>query len=416
MHGGTHNQSTADHSSADAPRPRAEAPRKAPVVLQVLPALETGGVERGAVDIAAAIAEAGWTPLVASSGGRLEHELTRIGATHFTLPLKSKNPLVMARNVRRLGDLIAREGVDLVHARSRAPAWSAFLAARQAGVPFVTTFHGTHTHGTWAKRRYNAVMTYGRRVIAISEFIADHLRKVYNVDDARIRVIHRGIDTARFHPAAVSADRIIGLARRWRIDETKPVIMLPGRLTRWKGHLDLIEALVKLGRRDVLCLMVGDETKQSGYRAEVEARLAQAGLREVVGLVGASNDMPAAYMLADVVVSASARPEAFGRVAVEGQAMGRPVIATGHGGARETVLDGETGWLVPPGDTDALARALEQALSMDATRRGLMAQRAMARVEAEFSLTQMRAKTLDVYREVLAEAGRLGVASGGGGA
>lgn len=357
MHGGTQNESMSDHNSADASRPRAEKAGKPPVILQVLPELETGGVERGTVDIAAGIAEVGWTPLVASTGGRLEHDLGRVDAIHYELPLKSKNPLVMARNVRRLRQLIEREGVDLVHARSRAPGVERVPGrARGGGAPFVTTFHGTYSHGTWVKRRYNAVMTRGRRVIAISEFIADHLRQIYNIDDERIRVIHRGVDTSRFHPAAVSADRIIGLARRWRIDETKPVIMLPGRLTRWKGHLDLIEALKKLGRRDVLCLMVGDETKQSGYRAEIESRLLEAGLLQVVGLVGATNDMPAAYMLADVVVSASTRPEAFGRIAAEAQAMGRPVIATGHGGARETVQDGVTGWLVPPGDTDALAR------------------------------------------------------------
>jgi len=226
--------------------PNTEMPDRAaaPVILQVLPALVTGGVERGTVDIAAAIAEAGWTPLVASSGGPMVHELDRLKVRHIELPLASKNPLVVRENIERLIKVIADNKVDIVHARSRAPAWSASIAAARAGVHFVTTFHGTYNLG-WLglKHAYNKVMTKGERVIAISDFIARHIETVYRVDPARIRVVPRGIDLTRFDPNRVSPERIIQLAQKWRLVDGQRVVMLPGRLTRWKGQEVLIEAL-----------------------------------------------------------------------------------------------------------------------------------------------------------------------------
>ena len=219
-------------------------------VLQVLPALETGGVERGAVDIAAAVAAAGWRALVASSGGAMVRELVRAGAEHVTLPLARKSPFALRANVASLAALIESEGVDIVHARSRAPAWSAYEAARRTGRPFVTTFHGTYNFGNALKRWYNGVMARGDRVIAISDFIADHVRRNYGVGDERLRVVPRGIDLEVFDPARVNSERIVQLAAKWRLPDGVPVVMLPGRLTRWKGQAALIDALTVLGRRD----------------------------------------------------------------------------------------------------------------------------------------------------------------------
>src|SRR5690606_13014407 len=169
-------------------------------------------------------------------------------------------------------------------------------------------------------------------------------------------------------PARVSAERVVRLAREWRLPDDVPVVMLPGRLTRWKGQLDLVEAMAVLGRHDVRCLLVGSDEGKSGYRREIEAAIRRHRLESVIGIVEHCADMPAAYMLADVVVSASNRPEGFGRVAVEAQAMGRPVVATDHGGARETVVAGETGWLVPLADPAAMAAAISQALSLEPER------------------------------------------------
>lgn len=371
-------------------------------VLQVLPAMGAGGgVERGTVEIAGAVVEAGGRALVASAGGPLVHDLARVGAEHVELPLDSKNPITLWRNVERLAQVIRDEKVDIVHARSRAPAWSARAAAKRTGAHFVTTFHGTYGAGNHLKRVYNSIMTRGERVIAISQFIAGHIRQLYGVPSNKIRVIHRGVDLDRFDPAKVTAQRVVNLATDWMLPDGMPVIMLPGRLTRWKGQPVVIDALGKLNRRDIRCLLVGGDQGREDYRAELEAMIAARDLNEVVRLVDHCDDMPAAYMLTDVVISASTDPEAFGRVIAEAQALGRPVIATDHGGAKETVIPGETGWLVPPGDADALAKAIEKVLSLDSAQRSTLAGKAIANVRDNFSKAAMCAKTLDVYDEVL---------------
>jgi len=376
--------------------------RRQPVVLQVLPSLVTGGVERGAVEIAQGLGEAGWTAVVASSGGPMVREIVRAGARHVTLPVDSKNPLVMRANVARLEALIEECGADIVHARSRAPAWSALAAANRTGRHFVTTFHGTYNLGWFGlKRIYNSVMARGERVIAISHFIAEHAQRTYGVDPARIRVVHRGVDFSRYDPQRVSPERIIALAQKWRLPDGYRVITLPGRLTRWKGQSVLIEALALLGRHDVRCLLVGSDQGRTGYRAELMDLIRSRGLEDVVHIADECNDMPAAYMLTDVVVSASTDPEGFGRVVIEGQAMGRPVIASDHGAPRETVLPGRTGWLAAPGDPHSLAEALARFLALDATQRAEMAGRAQRYVRENFSRESMSNATLAVYREVL---------------
>lgn len=371
-------------------------------VLQVLPAMGAGGgVERGTVEIASAVVQAGGRALVASAGGPLVHDLARVGAEHVELPMDSKNPVTMWRNVDRLAQVIHAEKVDIVHARSRAPAWSARAAAKRTGAHFVTTFHGTYGAGNHLKRVYNSVMTRGERVIAISQFIAGHIRQLYGVPSNKIRVIHRGVDLERFDPAKVTAQRVVNLATDWMLPDGMSVIMLPGRLTRWKGQPVVIDALSRLKRRDIRCLLVGGDQGREDYRAELESMIADRNLNEVVRLVDHCDDMPAAYMLTDVVISASTDPEAFGRVVAEAQALGRPVIATDHGGAKETVIPGETGWLVPPGDADALAAAIEKVLALDSAQRSTLAGKAIANVRDNFSKDTMCAKTLDVYDEVL---------------
>lgn len=370
-------------------------------VLQVLPSLHAGGVERGTADIAAALVAAGWRSIVASAGGPMVREVERAGATHITLPVDSKNPLVMRGNIRRLAAVIRAHEVDIVHARSRAPAWSAQAAAHATGAHFVTTFHGTYNAQNRFKRKYNAIMARGERVIAISEFIRDIAVNEYGAIPDHVRVIHRGVDMATFDPMSVTPARIVQLAHAWKVPDGIPIVMLPGRLTRWKGQTVLIEALAKLGRRDLWCVLVGADQGREAYRRELIQRATRAGLGDTVRIVGHCNDMPAAYMMADVVVSASTDPEAFGRVAAEAQAMGRPVIATDHGGSRQTVIDGETGWLVQPGDADALAQALARALNLSRPERERLAERAVAHVRANFTKAAMCAATLAVYREVL---------------
>lgn len=397
---------------AIAPRmPSADEPHRR-TCLQVLPTLVQGGVERGTIDMAAAQVAAGWRAIVASAGGPLVRELTRAGAEHIALPIDTKNPLKMHRNVALLRDVIRAARVDLVHARSRAPAWSAWAACRDLGVPFLTTFHGVYGRGPFGvKRFYNQVMTRGTRVIAISQFIRAHLEDEYGVPTDRIRVIHRGVDTSTLDPNRVSPQRLIQLTQRWRLPDDGRVIMLPGRITSWKGHMLLIDALAELKRRaggvlNIRCLMIGQDQGRSAYHAAILAHAALRGVDGLVQIVEDCNDLPAAYMATDVVVSASTRPEAFGRVVAEAQAMGRPVVAPNHGAAPEIIINGVTGWLFPPGDANGLATALETALSLDQDSRVRLAETAIDRAHRLFDKADMCAKTLAVYDEVLTEASR----------
>jgi glycosyltransferase involved in cell wall biosynthesis len=372
-----------------------------PAVLQVIPALASGGAERGAVDVAAALVAAGWSAYVVSSGGPMEHQLRRAGARHLRLPLTSKNPLVIRRNAARLSDIIRQRRIDIVHARSRAPAWSAWAAARATGRHFVTTFHSAYDTDLPLKRWYNSVMARGERVIAISDFVGDYVARTYGVGADRLRVIPRGVDLAAFDPRRVGGEQVARLAQAWRVPEDCRVVMLPGRLTRWKGGLDFIAAIARLGRRDLCCLLVGGEQRR-GFRHELEAAIERFGVVGLFRIIDDCRDMPAAYALADVVVSASTEPEGFGRVVVEAQAMGRPVVATDHGGTRETIVPGVTGWLAAPGDPAALAAAIGEALALAPAEQAVFERRARAHVAASgYTCEKMCGRTIDVYEELL---------------
>ncbi len=384
--------------------------RTAPVVLQVLPSLQAGGVERGTIEIARAIVEAGGTALVASAGGRLVPQLERVGAVHLPLGLMTKDPLSIWLNGRRLARLIRRHRVDLLHARSRAPAWSARWAARRTGTPFVTTWHGVYGETLPFKRAYNAVMASGDRVIAISRFVAERVSSRYGVGPDRLRTIPRGADTAAFDPAAVRGDRIHALARQWQLPDSAPdtaaVIMLPGRVTAWKGHALLLDALALVRTEapalDWVCVLVGpvpDGRRSFGRTLAQQAD--RLGLRSRLRFAGHCTDMPAALALADLVVVPSLHPEPFGRAVVEAQAMQRPVLVAAHGAALETVEPGVTGYAFPPGNASALAALLRHALSSAPAERARIGAAARARVLSRYTVQAMQQATLAVYEELL---------------
>lgn len=367
-------------------------------VLQVLPALGAGGVERGTLEIAQAVVRDGGRALVASAGGPLVPALEAGGARHIPLPLDRKNPAALLSAAAALGRVIRAERVGIVHARSRFPAWSALMAARATGARFVTTYHGSYNEDFLGKRLYNSVMARGDRVIAISEHIAALVRARHAVGPDRLRVIPRGVDPARFDPAAVDPARVEGLRRLWDLPPGRPVLLLPGRLTRWKGQAVLLRAAQLLSAPHPLVVLAGDAQGRDAYRAELEALAAATGVE--MRLAGPVEDMPAALLLADLVVHASTDAEAFGRTVIEAQAMGRPVIASDLGGPRETVEDGVTGWRVPPGDPPALAAAIAHALSRPEEARAAMAAASRAAVLARYTTRAMQAATLDVYREL----------------
>jgi len=375
-------------------------PSPPPALLQVLPALRSGGVERGTLEIAEAQIAAGFRAIVASAGGEMVPALEALGARHITLPLTAKSPWAIWRNAAALAGLARAEGVALIHARSRAPAWLALIAARRLGLPFVTTYHGAYNEGFPGKRFYNSVMARGDRVIAISHFIADLIRTRHGVAEARLRVIPRGVDPRRFDPALVSPERLTALRTAWGLPEGQRIIMLPARVTRWKGQMVLVEAMARLPS-DSLALLVGDAEERPAFQAELLARIESLGLQDRVRLVGHATDMPAALLLADVVVHASTDAEAFGRTVIEAQAMARPVIASDLGAPRETVAEGITGWRIPPGDAAALADAIGKALALPSAESAALGARARAAVLSGYTTEAMQAATIAVYRELI---------------
>lgn len=375
--------------------------QRQPVIMQIIPELGPGGAEQGCIDVAREIVESGAKAIVVSHGGPRVHELDRMGALHINLPVHSKNPLIILRNAKLLQKLIKTHHVDIVHVRSRAPAWSAYMACKKTPAIFMSTCHAPYNINGKAKRWYNSAITRGERVIAISDYVASYLQKEYNVSPSRIRKIHRGIILEKFHPTAVTPERMITIANEWRIPDGSNVVLLPGRLTRWKGHHVLIDAMARLNRPDLFCVIIGSDQGRSEYRKELEEFIQEKNLAGRVRIVDHCDDMPSAYMLASVVVSASTDPEGFGRIPVEAQAMGRPIVATNHGGARETVLDGQTGWLVPHSDGAAMAGAIDQAMNLTANQRAILATRAMSHVANHFTKDIMVDKTMNVYAELL---------------
>ncbi|MDH4385962.1 MAG: glycosyltransferase family 4 protein [Caulobacter sp.] len=375
-------------------------------LLQVVPELETGGAEQTTLDIARAVVASGGKAMVATRGGRMAARLEADGGHLALMPVQSKNPLVMLGNAARLIDIIRREKISLVHARSRAPAFSALWAAHATGVPFIATYHGIYNAKTHLKRWYNAVMTRGALIIANSDYTRDHVMAEHGVDPERIISIPRGVDLARFDPGKVTPARIQALRDLWDLGpaDGRTIFVLGGRLTRLKGHLSIIQAAALLkasGRQDFLILFVGDDQGRTDYRHEVEAAIAAAGLGDQIRAVGHCDDMPAAYRLADFALLPSTQPESFGRAAVEPQAMERPVLVSDHGGARETVVEGETGWRLEVGDAEAWSRGLRAALETGAERRQAMGLAGAARAKKLYSVEAMCAATMAVYARIL---------------
>ena len=376
-----------------------------PVILQVIPALETGGAERTTLDVAAALVREGFTALVASRGGRMEDELAKSGGELIRMEAASKSPRVMLSNALSLRDLIRKRNVSLIHARSRAPAWSALTAASMADIPFVTTYHGIYNAGNPLKRFYNSVMIRADAVIANSQWTADHILREHKRKPKRLVVIPRGVDLEVFDPAAMPPDRTAQMRKEWGVGEDDFVALLPGRLTRWKGQGVLIDALALLKAQGALgnarAILAGDAQGRDDYEKELREKIETAGLSAHVFIVGHVSDMATAYAASDVVISASTDPEAFGRVAPEASAMAKPVIATDHGGARETVLTNVSGFLVPPGDAEALARALERVIATPPHGRVNMGMAGRAHIIRNYSRERMCNETIELYRALI---------------
>ena len=409
-------------------------PKDRPTILQIIPQLDAGGAELSVVEIAGAVARAGGRSIVLAEPGRLAATIEAAGGEVHPFPAATKNPLRILANAGGIARIAVREGVDLIHARSRAPAWSALLAARRIGASFVTTYHGAYSETNAAKRLYNSVMARGDAVIANSRYTAALIAARYGTPAGWMVVIHRGVDPAAYDPAAIAAERVAALREKWGLAPGRRVILQAARLTRWKGQAVLIDAAARLqalGRlRDAAVVLAGDAQGRDAYVADLRSQIARQGLQDEVHIVGHVEDMAAAYLAAHVTVVASTEPEAFGRTAIEAAAVGCPVIATDIGAPPETVLagradrgqtpgptphvasqpseaggltpsQGPTGWLVPPGDAQALAERLTEALSLAPAARTAMGARARQHVLSNFSVISMQRSTLGVYDRLL---------------
>ena len=369
-------------------------------VIQMLPELNTGGVERGTLELGAFLTVSGHQSIVISGGGRMVPQLESEGSRHLTWPhIGEKSPRCL-KYFFPLRRFLLKEGADVLHLRSRLPAWVAFLAWKSLPVKkrpvLVTTFHGF-----FSVNSYSAIMTKGEKIIAVSKTIADHIREAYDVTAERIVLIPRGVDEKLFNPENVTVERIRNLKERWGLNgNTDPVVMLPGRVTRLKGQDVFLQSLAGIKELPWKTIMVGESDATSEYTRILEKMVGDPDLRERVKFVGHCSDMPAAMTLADIVVSTSTKPESFGRTSVEAQAMRKPVIVSAHGGSLETVLDGKTGWHVKPGDSEALSACLRIALSDESVRKK-MGEEGRKWVVSQFTITKMCEKTLALYQELL---------------
>lgn len=373
--------------------------KQAITVLQMLPELEGGGVERGTLELGKYLANHGHRSLVVSAGGRLVHQLEREGSSHIAMKVGVKSPTSL-KYILPLRNLMLREGVDVLHLRSRLPAWIGYLAWRS--IPrnkrpvLITTFHGFYSINA-----YSAIMTKGEVVIAVSDSIKQHIAEHYG-KDREVQLIFRGVDAETFNPDSIEPQRLDSLRESWNLTPGKPVIMLPGRITRLKGQDIFIKSLACLDRRDFEAVLVGDTLENAGYTNELRSIIKKNNLQDCVKLVGHCDDMAAALLLSDMVISATSNtPESFGRVAVEAMAMGKPVIATAHGGSLEIVEDKETGWLVQPADVVSMSRALDAALDMSKDELSRIGLKGQSRVMRKFTTQAMCDQTLSLYRKCL---------------
>jgi len=376
-------------------------------VLQIIPRLISGGAERSAVDVGKALIKNGHNAIIISQGGRLTQEAEKEGITCITLPVSSKSPWVIYRNIAKIINIINQYQVDIVHARSRAPAWSAYYAAKKTGVKFVTTYHGLYGETNFLKKYYNSVMIKGDAIISVSNFITTALKNRYAELKAvdKITTIYRGINLDHYAPEYVTRQRIEQLIKKWELtDDMRQVILLPGRITRIKGHLLLIDAIEKIiqKRNDFICICPGDvQAGKEDYAHEIQKRLQKKGLQHYMRLPGACLDMAAAYAVSNIVVAPSTKPESFGRIPIEAQVMGKPIICPDHGGFKETVINNQTGILFEPNNADDFANALEQVLSTTDTQRNLSISDARKKITELYSVNRMCQLTINLYEKLI---------------
>ena len=376
-------------------------------ILQIIPNMEIGGAERTVLEITSFLKDTEFSSLVLTSGGKLIGELEKENIEVIKLKIDKKNPYSIIKNFFLFIKIFREKKIDLIHVRSRAPAWSAIFAAKKIGIPALTTWHGHVSNSSFIKKIYNSIMLKGDAVIANSAYTAERISKIYNIDLNKIDIISRGVNVESFEGSKFSNTEISNMRKMWSVDDNKIIILFPARLTRWKGHLVTIEAINLLKKEKffdhVIFLFAGEKAGAENYIKKLNSIITKFKLQENIKLVERIENMPLAYHASDIVLSPSIEPEPFGRIPIEAQAAGKTIIASDHGAVKDTIKNGNnfTGFKVKPNDPQALSIAIKQSITMDKKDLTKMHERAISNVKNNFSLENMCKKTLEVYKRLL---------------
>tara|TARA_Y100001949_G_scaffold104326_1_gene88152 strand:+ start:779 stop:1933 length:1155 start_codon:yes stop_codon:yes gene_type:complete len=377
-------------------------------VLQVIPKLGYGGAETGCFDIAHYLYENNCDSFLITNGGPLTKFINKKKVKYIRLPVHSKNPLLMFLNTILISIIVLIFNINIIHARSRAPAWSCFFAAKITRRKFVTTFHGTYNFNNKIKKFYNSIMVRSDLIIAGSNFIFTHIQNNYQEylnNKKKLLVIFRGINIDYFDPLTTLTTEEDKLFKSWNLEIEKKTILFPGRLTEWKGHKMFLDALnktnIQLGHKAFKAIILGSDQGRSLYKKKLESLVEQYRMKDQVKFVEHYKNMPLAYKICDFVVSASIEPEAFGRIAVEAQSMEKPIFASNLGGSKETVIDNKTGILFEAGNSDELSKKIIEFLTLNKTTIEKMGKEGRKNVSLKFNVEKMCISTYSEYKKLI---------------
>ena len=378
--------------------------KKKYTIAQILPALNTGGVERGVIEISKSLNDNGFKSIVLSSGGHMVPQLRRTGTTHYELNVNTKNPFKWPKIRKQVKLILEKENVDLIHLCSRAPAWIVFPLGRMLDIPVITSVHMRFRKTNFLKKYYNSILTKGDSIIAISKHIEKTILESFPNPTIKnkITVVHRGVDLELFNANNIKPARVIAQSKNLNLKDNIPVIMMAARPAMWKGYLELIRAL-SLVNESFQCVLIGAENGSQNFQKTLIDKIIKLKLETKVKLSKSSNDIQAALMLSDIVVMPSVTPEPFGRIILEAQALGKIPISFDHGGASETIIDGKNGFLADPVKVESLAEKISMALSLKPTNREKMSEFSKKAVSKNFSHDKMCKLTLSLYKQCILE-------------
>tara|TARA_S200000501_G_scaffold126665_2_gene119645 strand:+ start:11652 stop:12830 length:1179 start_codon:yes stop_codon:yes gene_type:complete len=377
-------------------------------ILQIIPNMEIGGAERTVLEITSFLKDTNFSSLVLTSGGKLIDDLERANIEVIKLKIDKKNPYSIIKNFFLFIKIFREKKINLVHVRSRAPAWSAIFAAKKLGIPVLTTWHGHVSNSSFIKKIYNSIMLKGDAVIANSIYTAENISKIYGINKSKIDIIPRGVDVNNFKKSDINSHEIAKIKENWKIfDKEKVIILLPARLTKWKGHEVAIEAINLLKGesffKNIVCLFAGEQKNSEKYIHNLNRLISSYSLEKKIRLIGKVENMPLAYHASDVILSPSIEPEPFGRIPIEAQASGKIIISCDAGAVKDTIKSGKnfTGFKAIPNNSESLADKIKIALKMENEEIQGMQKRAIMNVKNNFSLESMCKKTLEVYNRLL---------------